>query len=444
GSHLLYQADFKDIPEGDRVSALEGVRFVIENRVNSFGVSEPVVQTSGSDKLVVELPGIKDINAAIAQIGQTPILEFKERDENAQANLIPGPDGQVTVDENSFWKSTGLSGKHITSAKADISGGQQGFGGRFVVRLTFNPEGTKLFSDITNRNRGKQVAIFLDGTKISDPVVNEAITTGEAEISGNFTAAQATALATRLSSGALPVPIKLVSQENVGATLGKDSVSKSLVAGLIGVIMIGLFMILYYRFPGLLAVVALCVYALISIAVFKIGISPIALVLVGVFFFLSITSSAWFGFLALVSYIILMLANSLQPVTMTLAGIAGFILSIGMAVDANILIFERLREEIRSGKDVVKAVEDGFARAWSSIRDSNISSLLTCIILYWFGTPSIRGFAVTLGVGILISMFTAISVTRTLIRLFINNKLLSHPWLFGTSKPKPKSEAAAQ
>ena len=255
-------------------------------------------------------------------------------------------------------------------------------------------------------------------------------------ITGNFTVQDAKALATRLNSGALPVPIKLISQQNVGATLGKESVQKSVVAGLIGLLMIAIFMMVYYRFPGFLAVIALLLYAVVSFSVFKIGISFTALALVGVFFFLGLTVNSWFGILAFVSYLVLILLKGLSPVTLTLAGIAGFILSIGMAVDANILIFERLKEEIRAGKEIHKAVEDGFARAWLSIRDSNVSSLITTVILYFFGTPAIKGFALTLGIGILISMFTAITVTRTLLKLFVGNNILTHPWLFGVSKLK--------
>jgi preprotein translocase subunit SecD len=232
----------------------------------------------------------------------------------------------------------------------------------------------------------------------------------------------------------------LISQETVGATLGKESVQKSVVAGIIGLLMIIIFMIVYYRFPGLLATFALFVYALISFAVFKIGVSFTAVVLVGLFFFLGLTINAWFGVLALLSYIILMFANALSPVTLTLAGIAGFILSIGMAVDANILIFERLKEEIRAGKEIHKAVDDGFDRAWLSIRDSNVSSLITTVILYLFGTPSIKGFAITLGIGILISMFTAITVTRTFLKAFVGNNILTHPWLFGVSKMKGENK----
>jgi preprotein translocase subunit SecD len=309
--------------------------------------------------------------------------------------------------------------------------------------LEFNNEGKKLFADITSKNIGKRIAIFLDGQAISAPVVQTAITDGTAIISGNFTPEDAKQLATRLNSGALPVPIKLISQQNVGATLGKESIEKSILAGIIGMILIIIFMIANYRFPGLLAVFALVIYALVSFAIFKVGISVTAVILVGLFFFLGLTVSFWFGLLAFLSYIALLFLNGLSPVTLTLAGIAGFILSIGMAVDANILIFERLKEEIRAGKDIHRAIEDGFARAWNSIRDSNISSLITTLILYLFGTPSIKGFAITLGIGIIISMFTAITITKTLIKIFVGNRLLSHPWLFGVSKHRPKTEVEA-
>lgn len=432
GSHLVYKADFKDIAVEDRADSLSAIRDIIERRVNSFGVSEPQVQVSGSDRIIIELPGIKDVNEAIKQIGQTPYLEFRvENPESSQASV--DQNGEVVIDPSDLWMPTGLSGKQLKKATVNF----QGTGtitNEAVVRLEFNDEGKELFSQITGDNIGKQVAIILDGQPISAPTVQTAITDGIAIISGGFTVADAKELAGRLNSGALPVPIELISQQNVGATLGKDSVHKSLVAGILGLILIAIFMVTFYRFPGLLAVFALLIYTLISIAVFKIGISFTAVLLVAIFFFLSITVNSRFGLAALVCYLGLMLLNGLSTVTLTLAGIAGFILSIGMAVDANILIFERLKEEIRAGKEIEKAVEDGFSRAWLSIRDSNVSSLITTGILYTFGTPSIKGFAVTLAIGILISMFTAITATRTLLKLFIGNNILTHPWLFGVSK----------
>ncbi len=436
GSYLVYQADFTDIAAQDQADALNAVRDTIERRVNSFGVSEPVVQVTGKDRIVVQLPGIKDINDAINQIGQTPYLEFKLQNPNPPAAQTDAS-GTLELDDSQQWVSTGLSGKQLTKASVDFQQGQS-LSNQVVVRLQFNDDGTKLFSQITSENIGKPLAIFLDGQLLSAPTVQSAITNGQAVITGNFTVQQAKDLATRLNSGALPVPIKLISQQDVGATLGKQSVQQSVIAGLIGLLMIALFMIVYYRFPGLLATMALLIYAAVSFAVFKIGISFTAVILVGLFFFLGLTVNSWFGILALASYIILIFLNGLAPVTLTLAGIAGFILSIGMAVDANILIFERTKEEIRGGKEIHKAVEDGFARAWLSIRDSNVSSLITTVILYIFGSPSIKGFAVTLGIGILISMFTAITVTRTFLKAFVGNNILTHPWLFGVSKLKHK------
>lgn len=444
GSHLVYQAQFKDVPNQQRRDALIAARDTIERRVNSFGVSEPLVQIEGQDKILVELPGIKNIDQAIKQIGQTPFVEFKLKDKNAQPQATVDASGKVVVDQNSVYKSTGLSGKHLKRATADYQsqGTGKSLNNEVIVRLEFNDEGKKLFADITTKNVGNQLAMFLDGQPLSEPTIQTAITDGVAIITGNFTVQEAQALATRLNSGALPVPIKLVSQQNVGATLGQESIHKSIIAGLIGLLLIALFMILYYRLPGLMAIFALAIYALLSFAIFKIGISSIAVILVGIFFFMSLTVSGWFGLLALLSYLLLIVFHALSPVTLTLAGIAGFILSIGMAVDANILIFERFKEEVRSGKAIGKALEDGFDRAWLSIRDSNISSLITTTILYLFGTPAIKGFAITLGVGILISMFTAITISRTFLRLLVGSSWLTkHFWVFGASKKQPIEKA---
>ena len=434
GAHLVYQADFKDIKAADRADALSGIRDVIERRVNSFGLAEPQVAVSGQDRIIIELPGIKDVNEAINQIGKTPYLDFRIQSTKTP-ELKPNDKGELTVDAMSNWEATGLSGKQLQKASVDFqtSGGLQN---QPVVKLEFNDEGKKLFGEITSANIGKPVAIFLDKQLVSSPTVQNAITDGVAIISGNFTVQDAKQLVTNLNSGALPVPIQLLSQQNVGATLGKESIQKSLIAGILGILLIALFMISYYRFPGVLAVCALMVYSVVTLSVFKIGISPLAVVLVGLFFMLGLTVNSWFGLLAMISYLLLMLLGGLSPVTLTLAGIAGFILSIGMAVDANILIFERFKEEIRAGKDIAKAVDDGFDRAWLSIRDSNVSTLITTLILYMFGSPAIKGFAVTLSIGILISMFTAITVTRTFLKLFVGNNILTHPWLFGVSKIK--------
>lgn len=440
GAHLVYQANFSEISESDRADALASVRDTIERRVNSFGVSEPLVQVQGSDQIVVELPGVTDINQAIAQIGQTPLLEFRtQRNEAELPEPTIGPDGTLGIDANAAWAPTGLSGKNLKRATADV---QQGTGlqNQIVVRLQFDDEGTKLFSEITTANIGKPLAIFLDGQIIQAPTVQTAITDGEAIISGDFNAEEAKQLATRLNSGALPVPINLISQQNVGATLGQESVQKSLLAGLIGLVLVALFMIFYYRFPGLLAVLALIIYTLVSIAIFKVGISITAIILVGIFFLLGVVVNGWFGILALLSYIGLILINDVQPVTLTLAGIAGFILSIGMAVDANILIFERMKEELRAGKDLTKAINDGFNRAWLSIRDSNVATLISTLILYTFGTPSIKGFAVTLSIGVLISMFSSITATKSFLLLLLHPKIAQYSLLLGAKLPKSEKE----
>ncbi len=394
GSHLVYEGDLKDIPGDAQSDAMDSARDVIERRVNAFGVSEPLVQVSGSNRIIVELPGIKDINEAIKLIGQTPFLEFREENPNPPA-LTPDADGQVTLNPDDAFVATGLTGKQFKRATLEFDP-QTGVP---QIVLQFDAEGTRLFSEITARNLQKRVAIFLDGQILSAPTVQSAITDGRAVITGQFNVAEAKELVTRLNSGALPVPIKLIEQQNVGATLGLQSVRKSVAAGLIGFIIVALFMIIYYRLPGLLAVVALIIYTLITLAIFKL-----------------------FG------------------ITLTLAGIAGFILSIGMAVDANILIFERMKEELRKGKTLSQSVEEGFHRAWLSVRDSNFSSLITTFILAYFGSSIIRGFAITLALGILVSMFTAIIVTRTFLRLLVGHNLLVNHKLYGVdtmSEEKP-------
>lgn len=441
GAHLVYQADFTNLPDVDKGEALNSVRDTIERRVNSFGVSEPLVQVQGADQVVVELPGVSDVNEAINLIGQTPLLEFRiQGDPNAKPTPIVNPDGTISLDPLAGWEPSGLSGKQLEKATADVQAGATGLASQLSVVLKFDEEGTKLFAELTKANINKPIAIVLDGQILSAPTVQSEITNGEAYITGSFTADEAKLLATRLNSGALEVPINLISQQNVGASLGQESIEKSIIAGLIGLLLVALFMISYYRFPGLLAVLALIIYVLISIAIFKIGISATALVLVGLFFILGIVVNGWFGILALVSYIALIFLNGVQPVTLTLAGIAGFILSVGMAVDANILIFERMKEELRSGKDLNKAVQDGFARAWLSIRDSNVSSLITTSILYTFGTPAIKGFAITLSIGILISMFSAITATRTFLLLLMTKRIERTPWLFGVKVKKSQIE----
>ncbi|HAN61658.1 TPA: protein translocase subunit SecD [Candidatus Azambacteria bacterium] len=391
GTRLVYLADVSGVKE-DTASAMSGLRDVIERRVNLFGVSEPIieVENAGSDwRLIAELAGVKDISQAIALIGETPFLEFKEaRSEidaekilKEQKNKIPE---YLAMDP--YFSETNLNGKYIKNAKVEFN--QSTY--QPEVSVQFDDDGAKIFEELTKKNVGKQLGIYLDGLPISAPVVREAISGGSAVISGKFTIDEAKKLTERLNAGALPVPIKLISQDSVGASLGQDSLNKSIMAGLIGFLAVVIFMILYYRFPGIVAVIALLIYAALVLALFK-----------------------------------------LIPVTLTLAGIAGFILSIGMAVDANILIFERMKEERRRGRDLAGSIEEGFSRAWTSIRDSNVSSLITCAILYWFGTSIVQGFALTLAIGILISMFSAISVSRTLLRIFVGTRLGEVKWLFG-------------
>ncbi|OHA02355.1 MAG: protein-export membrane protein SecD [Candidatus Sungbacteria bacterium RIFCSPHIGHO2_02_FULL_52_23] len=374
GTHLVYHADVSVLAESDKAGSMEALRDVIERRVNLFGVAEPLVEVerSGGDwRLVAELAGVRDVGAAIRLIGETPYLEFREERSVAERDAIMAAQkqGERMLEDPNF-VPTELTGRFIT--RADVDFDQTTF--QPLVNLKLTGEGATLFAELTKQNIGKQIAIYLDGVAISAPVVREEITGGSAQISGNFTPQSARELAGRLNAGALPVPIKLIAQQSIEASLGRESLARSLYAGAIGFLAVVVFMLLWYRLPGLIAVAALVVYAGIVLAIFK-----------------------------------------LIPVTLTLAGIAGFVLSVGMAVDANILIFERMKEELARGLALEDAIREGFRRAWTSIRDSNVSSLLTAGILYWLGTSMVQGFALTLGVGILVSMFSAISVTRTLL-----------------------------
>ncbi len=393
GTHLVYESDLSQIEDKDKDEALEGVRDIIERRVNAFGVSEPIVQTSQKDRLIVELAGIKDVNQAIKMIGETPLLEFKEEMTEEEKNSMREQFKDANIPEEYLaqflYKSAGLGGKQLDRSDVIFNPNTS----EPEVQLQFDGEGKDLFGEITSRNVGKKVAIYLDGMPISIPVVNEPITDGKAVISGNFSLEEAKTLVQRLNAGALPVPIKLISQQTVDASLGKDSIQKSVIAGLIGIILLALFMIIYYRLLGIVSVFALLTYSLIILSLFKI-----------------------------------------IPITLTLSGIAGFIMSIGMAVDANILVFERMKEEIKKGKPMTIATEEGFARAWSSIFDSNISTIITCIILAYFGTGMIEGFAITLGLGVVLSMFSAIFVTKTILKIVMMTKLRKNLWLFGVKK----------
>jgi preprotein translocase subunit SecD len=394
GAHLLYEADLSKVDQDQRADAMSGIRDVIERRVNFFGVSEPLVQVSGQDRLIIELAGISDVNRAIQMIGETPFLEFKEEAPNAQELInefqAKVDAGQATdldslVLNDQLYVSTGLNGKHLERAQVVFD--QQT--NQPQVSLKLNEEGAKLFSEITTRNLGKTVAIYLDGLAISTPVVQSEITDGNAVITGRFTPQESKLLANRLNSGALPVPIHLISQQTVGASLGHESLSKSLSAGIYGLIFVGIFMILFYRLPGLFSVIALTIYVLVVLTIYK-----------------------------------------ALPVTLTLAGIAGFILSLGIAVDANILIFARMKEELSAGKTLRPSMREGFSRAWLSIRDSHVTTLLGAGVLYVFTTSIVKGFALTLGIGVLISLFTAIMVTRSFLMLCTGSWFENKKWLF--------------
>jgi len=376
GSHLIYKADISQVPTGQVSDSMNALRDVIERRVNLFGVSEPVVQiqeggfVSGNsdEKLIVDLPGVTDVEKATAMIGQTPLLEFKtEAPKDTPREVTVGKDGKINLDTSPQYVSTELTGRYLKKAILEFNPTT----GEPQVGLQFDDTGTKLFAEITKANVGKIVAIYLDGAPISTPVVREEITGGTAQISGSFTPVEAKQLVGRLNSGALPVPITLLSRQTIGAILGDNALFAGAKAAFIGFLFVALFLILWYRLPGLIAVLSLCIYVIIILALFK-----------------------------------------LLPVTLTAAGIAGFIISIGIAVDANVLIFERVKEELRSGRTIADSVSAGFSRAWFSIRDSNTSSIITAIILFWFGTSLIKGFALTLGMGVLVSMLSAITISR--------------------------------
>ncbi len=377
GTHLVYRADVSDISTSEIKDSMSSLRDVIERRVNVFGVSEPSIQVQdggfsnqGEQRLIVDLPGVTDVAKAVEMIGQTPVLDFRTENpvKDAPQQAVVGKDGNVTIDPYaSKYVKTELTGRFLDKAilEFDQSTGEP------KVGLQFDAEGSALFEKITGENVGKTVAIFLDGQPISIPVVNEAISGGKAQISGNFKAVEAKLLVGRLNSGALPVPIELISTETIGPSLGAQATSAGVKAALIGFLAIALFLIIWYRLPGLIATVALTMYIIIMLAIFK-----------------------------------------TLPVTLTAAGIAGFIISLGIAVDANVLIFERIKEELRGGSDVTDSMHHGFKRAWLSVRDSNISSIITAIMLYWFGTTLIKGFALVFLIGVLVSMISAISITR--------------------------------
>ncbi|MFA5052581.1 MAG: protein translocase subunit SecD [Parcubacteria group bacterium] len=365
GTALTYDIDLTGVDRADFTAVTNGLKDVIEKRIDLYGVSEPrvrVIEKGDSRQLLVELAGISEISDAVKEIGETPFLDFRENCVITEDSIVCDP--------------TELSGRHIK--RASVATSSQGVS-QPVVSLEFNDEGAKLFEEITARNIGKQVAIFLDGAPISAPVVQEKIIGGKAQISGEgITLDSAQKLVERFNAGALSAPIKLGNQRTVNATAAEDSLGRILVAGVISILLIIAFIIAIYRKRGIVAGLSLILYVIFSLAIFKL--TP--------------------GF------------------TMSLSGITGFILSIGAALDANILIFERAKEELRRGTQNTQAIESGFRLAWSSIRDSNVGTVLTALILYFFTSSFVKGFALTLLVGILINIAMTYVVTRNLLRVF--------------------------
>lgn len=380
GTHIVLKADLTKIGPGESPEdAIRGAMEIIQRRINAYGVVEPIIQRAGEDRIIVQLPGVRDINEAVRLIKMTAFLDFREPEMDEKGNVIRDEKGNI-----SRW----------LPAKALLDGEETHLTGRFLkrknqvildphtneplVQFEWDEKGAKLFEQITTRLLNKPLGIFLDDQLISAPIVRAVIK--ERGVIEGLTLSEARLLAIQLNAGALPLPLEIIQQKDVDAFLGIDSLKRSLTAGYIGLALLFLFMLLYYRFFGFIAGLALLFYGLMVLAIFK-----------------------------------------LFPITLTLAGIAGFILSLGMAVDANVLIFERTKEELRGGRTLGSAIERGFSRAWSAIRDSNITTFIACIVIYWFGSKlgaaPLMGFAVTLFIGVAVSMFTAIIVTKSLLRL---------------------------
>lgn len=375
GTELVYRADTSGVT-ADEQGALNSLREVIERRVNLFGVAEPLVQLEKSsavagaveNRLIVELPGVTDVAAAVAALGETPVLEFKL--VNAEALSASSTDAFIP---------TGLTGRYLKNSELAFgSGTGQGLSNDPVTVLNFTEEGGKLFQEITRDNVGEVLAIFLDGVPISTPVIQQEIIGGTATIVGQFTPAEARDLVRNLNFGALPVPIELVGSSAVGPTLGASAYEAGLAASVIGFALVALFMIVWYRFQGLVATLALVIYVVITIAIIK-----------------------------------------FIPVTLTASGIAGFILSIGMAVDANVLIFERMKEELRGGKSPKEAAKIGFARAWPAIRDGHFTMIISSVILFWMGTSLVQGFALVFGLGVIVSLLSAVTITQVFLNVIL-------------------------
>jgi preprotein translocase subunit SecD len=402
GSYLTYQADVSKLDPTDIGTAMDSLRLTIERRAannlkgGSLGGIEPTVTTqtttlAGNGKqyqLVVQLPGITDLKNAIAVIGQTPLLQFETQNPNfgitngqkIQINASDIKNGQIDLSSAlanlQQFTPTSLTGQYLSRASLEFDPTTHAP----TIALQFNAQGAQMFADITAANVGKPVAIYLDGSPLSEPVVQQKITGGQAVITGNFTPQVARTIVSELNSGALPVPISLISTSTIGPTLGANAIRSGILAGLIGLIAIAVLLIGWYRIPGIIATLTLIGYAIVMLTLFKV-----------------------------------------VPVTITAPGIAGFIISLGMAVDANILIFERMKEQLHSGKTLAESIRHGFERAWTSIRDGNISSIISSVILFWFGTALIKGFALTFGLGVIVSMIMAYVVSRIVLLAVAGN-----------------------
>ena len=389
GTHLTYVADTSNVPNNEISGAMDTLRQTIERRINIFGVSEPVVQVErtgflvgegAENRLIIELPGVTDIEEAIEMIGQTPLLEFKILTQDQ--DVLDAFNNATTTEEierlqQDLYERTGLTGAQLS--RATVSFDQFN---RPMVSIRFDSEGRDLLREITENNLGRAMPIFLDGRIISNPFIRDVIFGGEAQISGDFSLEEVQELVQNLRFGALPIPINLLETQTIGASLGEETLNKGVAALMWGLILIAIFLIVFYRLPGLIATIALVIYLLIMMSLFK-----------------------------------------LIPVTLTASGLAGLILSIGMAVDANILIFERLKEELKSGSNTREAISESTKKAWSSIRDGNLSSLIAAAVLFWMsGTSLVKGFALVFGIGVLVSMFTAIFVSKTFLLLFSSEK----------------------
>ena len=415
GLRVLLEAD---LPAETEVTTeqMQAARNIVENRVNALGLTEPLVQVAGNRRILVELPGVEDPQQAVATIRETGLLEFVDFSDLPFSEVL-AMEGQAI--ETDFGRSVAPAAPTatvattpasplptptaearvfhtvMTGADLDTALASRDPAGQYVVQFTLTETGAAIFSDFTSSHIGEPLAIVLDHIVLSAPTIQDAITTGSGVISGNFTPEEANGLAVQLRYGSLPIPLKVVESKTVGPTLGQDSLRKSTLAGAIGLAVVMAFMGLYYRLPGLIADIALLAYATITFALFK-----------------------------------------LIPITLTLPGVAGFVLSLGVAVDANVLIFERLREELRGGRTLRQAIDLGFQRAWPSIRDSNLSTLITCGILFWFGSnfgaSIVKGFSLTLALGVMVSLFTAITATRTFLHVALDSlRVPEHPGWFG-------------